>query len=139
MAKEEQMFQPSGKLRQTNVVNGITAINDHIIVTDMDFKGRVLSSGVMLMSDDGKSEGIRPRWGKVYKVGPNQTDVKVGQWIFIEHGRWTREMKLEIDGVNITARRVDPNGIIGVQDAEPDIDETISTAVAGERKTREYQ
>lgn len=134
MRKEEQLFQTSGKLQATNVVKGIAPIKDHVIVTEMDFGSRKLSSGILLLNDDGKTTGIRPRWAKVYKVGPTQLDVKEGQWIFVEHGRWTRGLKVEIDGTEMTVRRVDPTAIIGVQDDEPTEDDTISTAVQMDRK-----
>lgn len=134
MRKEEQLFQSSGKLKATNVVKGIVPIKDHIIVTDMDFGSRKLSSGILLLNDDGKTTGIRPRWAQVYRVGPTQTDVKEGQWIFVEHGRWTRGLTVVIDGTELTVRRVDPTAIIGVQDTEPTEDDTISTAVQVDRK-----
>jgi len=137
MAKEEQLYQASNKLKQTNQVPGIVALLDHIIVRDMDFSGRKLSSGILLLNDDGKTEGIRPRWAKVYKVGPEQHSVKPDQWIFLEHGRWSRGMEVEIDGEEFTLRRADPNAIIFVSDTEPQDDDTMSTAVYGERKTRE--
>lgn len=137
MAKEEKLFERTGKLAATNVVAGIRAIKDHIIVTDMDFQGRQLSSGIWMIADDGKSEGIRPRWGKVYKVGPDQTDVTVGQWVYVEHGRWTRGLEVEIDGEVFKVRRIDPKAMIFVRDTPPDQDDTISTAVSGESKTRE--
>jgi hypothetical protein len=137
MAQEEQLYQASNKLKQTNRVPGIVALHDHIIVRDMDFSGRKLSSGILLLNDDGKTEGIRPRWAKVYKVGPDQTYVKPGQWIFLEHGRWSRGMEVEINDETFTLRRADPNAIIFVSDTEPEADDTLSTAVYGERKTRE--
>ena len=138
MAKEEQLFQRTGKLQATNVIKDIHAIHDHVIVSDMNFTGRTLSSGVILLGDDGKTDGIRPRWAKVFRVGPDQTDVKVGQWILIEHGRWTRglNVKFEDSGEEIVLRRVDPKSIILSQDEEPDYDDTISTAVHAEKKTR---
>jgi hypothetical protein len=136
MAYEEKLFQSSGKLQATNVVKGILPIKDHVIVTDMNFEGRKLSSGIVLLGDDGRSEGIRPRWAKVYKVGPEQQDVKEGQWVFIEHGRWTRGLKVEISGSEFIVRRVDPTAIIGVQDDEPTEDDTISTAVSVPKKER---
>jgi hypothetical protein len=137
MAKQEKLFERTGKLTATNQVPGISAILDHVIVTDMDFAGRKLSSGIWMLGDDGKAEGIRPRWGKVYKVGPEQHDVKVGQWVYLEHGRWTRGLEIDINGDVFMVRRVDPKAIIFVQDNEPDADDTISTAVSGEKKTRE--
>lgn len=136
MAKEEPLFQQTGKLQRTNIVKDIRAINDHVIVTDMNFGGRTLGSGIVLLGDDGKTDGIRPRWARVFRVGPNQQDVKVGQWILVEHGRWTRGIKIELNGEEITVRRVDTASIIGVQDEEPTHDEMISTAVHAERKTR---
>ena len=78
----------------------IRALNSDVIVTDMDFGEQVTSSGIVVQSDDGKSHGVKPRWGNVYKVGPNQTDVAPGQWILVEHGRWTRKVKIDDgDGV----------------------------------------
>jgi co-chaperonin GroES (HSP10) len=134
VAKEEELFKATGRLQATNVIKGIIPIKDHVIVTDMDFGNRKLSSGIVLLNDDGKSEGIRPRWAKVYKVGPKQVDVKEGQWVFVEHGRWTRGLKVEIDGEQFIVRRVDASSIIGVQDDAPSFDDTISTAVAVGRK-----
>ena len=134
MPKEEQLFQASGKLQVTNKVKGIVPLGDHVIVTDMNFEGRKLSSGIVLLNDDGKSAGIRPRWARVYKIGPDQKWVKPGQWIFVEHGRWTRGLKVEIGGEEMIVRRVDVNAIIGVQDEAPDADDTISTAVQVDRK-----
>lgn len=136
MAKEEQLFQSSGKLQRTTVVNDIRAIKDHVIVTDMNFGQRTLSSGIIMLGDDGKTDGIRPRWAQVFRVGPEQTEVKVGQWILVEHGRWTRGLPLELAGEKITIRRVDPACIIGVQDEQPAVDDNISTAVHAEQKTR---
>lgn len=131
MPKEEKLFERTGKLKATNQVSGIRALRDHVIVTDMDFAGRQLSSGIWLLGDDGKADGIRPRWGKVYKVGPDQKDVTVGQWVYVEHGRWTRGLEVEIDGEVFTVRRVDPTAMIFVQDEPPEEDDTISTAVDG--------
>lgn len=118
------------------MVSGIRAIHNHVIVTDMNFEGRKLSSGIVLLGDDGKTDGIRPRWAKVYKVGPTQSDVKPGQWILVEHGRWSRGLKIEINGETFVIRRVDPDCIIGVQDEEPTHDDIISTSVHADKKTR---
>lgn len=136
MAKEEKLFEASNRLKATNHVDGIKAILDHVIVTDMDFSGRQLSSGIFLLSDDGKSEGIRPRWGKVYKVGPDQHEIREGQWVYVEHGRWSRGIELDINGNVFAARRIDPKCIIFVSDEKPNEDDTISTAVSGEKKSR---
>ena len=138
MTQPEKLFQTTGKLQQTNVVKDFRALRNHVIVTEMEFNERKLASGIVLLGDDGKSEGIRPRWGKVLKVGPEQVDVKVGQWVYVEHGRWTRGLKIKLSETDeeIVARRIDPDGIIGVQDETPNYDDTISTAVSVARKER---
>ena len=91
----------------------------------MSFDIRITNSGILLPNDDMKSSGIRPRWAKVYAIGPDQTDVKVGQYVLISHGRWTRGVTIEdIEGEK-TIRRVDPNDILMVSD-EPVQDDTMS-------------
>ena len=64
-------------------------LNNAVIVSDMNFDERLSNGGIVLVKDNGKSSGIRPRWGRVYAVGPDQHDVKIGTWICVEHGRWT--------------------------------------------------
>ena len=99
----------------------ITAIQDHILVTKMNFGERATSSGIVLRSDNGKSEGVRPRWANVYAVGPLQDVVNVGQWILVEHGRWTRGVEISEtdDGNIIEIFRIDATGILLVSDVEP--------------------
>ena len=130
-------FDQKLKFKFTNKIKRLMPLHDHVIVTDMNFSGRTLSSGIILLGDDGKTDGIRPRWAKVYAVGPEQKDVTPGQWILIEHGRWTRGVEVEIDDVEFTIRRVDASSIMMVSDEEPVADDMISTAVPAERKTRE--
>lgn len=117
-------------------IRELRALKDHVIVTDMNFSGRQLSSGILLLGDDGKTSGIRPRWAQVYAVGPEQRDVTTGQWVLVAHGRWTRGSKVEIDGQELTIRRIDPKDILMVSDTEPSSDDNISTAVQAEAKTR---
>jgi co-chaperonin GroES (HSP10) len=115
----------------------IKPLHDSIIVTDMSFEGRQLQSGIVLLGDDGKTDGIRPRWAQVYAVGPEQRDVVPGQWVLIEHGRWSRGLKILKENQEITIRRADPEAIIFVSNEKPDNIDTISTAVHAERKARE--
>ena len=107
-------------------VNKIVPVHDVVLVSEMKFEERVTTSGIIIPNDDGKNSGIRPRWAKVYAIGPEQTDVKVGQYILIDHGRWTKGITIEseIDG-KITIRKVDNDDILLVSD-EPVYDETIS-------------
>lgn len=138
MAKEEELYQGSNKYKFTNTVTKIEPLHDHIIVKGMDFSGRKLASGILLLNDDGKTDGIRPRWAQVFAVGPDQKEIKVGQWIMLEHGRWTRGFNVKIDDEELVLRRADPSSIIFVSDTEPSesTKNAISTAVHAEAKTR---
>jgi hypothetical protein len=65
---------------------------------------------------------MSPRWGKVWATGPTQTDVKIGEWILIEHGRWTRTVEVEQeDGSILEVRMVESSSIMMVSDEEPQI------------------
>ena len=104
----------------SKVIGKIKPIRDNVLVTDMNFDVRISKGGIVLPSDDGKSEGVRHRWGRVWAVGPEQKDVKVGEWILLEHGRWTRGVTVELeDGTEIVIRRADLEAILIVTDEEP--------------------
>ena len=106
-------------------------LNDHVIVKDMNFTGRQLSSGIIMLNDNGKAGGIRPRWAQVYAVGPDQSEIKTGQWICVAHGRWTRGVEIEDESGEHTIRRIDHKDILLVSDEEPGVDDTMSHAVSG--------
>ena len=88
------------------------ALNDSVIVEDMEFDVRITQTGLILPNDNGKSLGIRPRWGRVYAVGPEQTDVRVGEWVCVAHGRWTRGLDIEDGDVKRTVSKIDPKDIL---------------------------
>jgi co-chaperonin GroES (HSP10) len=106
---------------QSKIEGTIRPIRDNVLVTDMNFDGRTLASGIYIPSDDGKTEGVRHRWGRVWAIGPEQKDVEVGQWILLEHGRWTRGITVEDEnGNDIIVRRADIKAILMVSDEKPD-------------------
>jgi co-chaperonin GroES (HSP10) len=108
-------------------------LNDSVIVGEMVFDERITTGGIVLLNDNGKSTGIRPRWGQVYAVGPEQKDVQVGEWVCVAHGRWTRGIDIEDENGKHTLRRVDPKDILIQSDEQPR-DETFSTAIHVEAK-----
>jgi hypothetical protein len=110
-------------------IKSLRALNDHVLVSEMNFSGRKLSSGIFLLNDDLRTSGIRPRWAQVYAVGPDQQDIQVGQWVLVSHGRWTRGVKIEDTDGEVTIRRIDPNDVLLVSNTEPAGDDTISDAI----------
>ena len=95
-------------------------ILNHVLVTDMDFEEVKTAAGIVIPSQNGKSSGIKPRWGRVYAVGPEQKEVSANEWVFVEHGRWTRGITIEDnDGVQKVVRRVDIDAILMSADEKP--------------------
>ena len=106
--------------KQYTVENDITPLKKRVLVSDMHFGETKSKGGIILMDDDGSAGGIHPRWAKVYAVGNQQEDVKVGQWLMIAHGRWSRAFKVAKEGVELEVRMIDENDILLVSDTEPE-------------------
>jgi len=111
------------------------ALGDSVIVEDMEFDQRITQTGLILPNDNGKSSGIRPRWGQVYAIGPEQQDVQVGEWVCVAHGRWTRGVDIEDGTAKRTIRKIDPKDILISADKRPN-DLTFSDAINVEKKDR---
>ena len=129
----KKSFEPH-RLRQEQ----LRPLNNSVIVSDMVFDERISTGGIVLLSDNGKSTGIRPRWGRVYAVGPDQQDVKPGDWVCVAHGRWTRGIEIEDESGKKTLRRVDPKDIM-LQSDELPADMTFSDAIHVEAKPSHMQ
>ena len=103
------------------VAGKLRPIKDHILVTDMLFDHRFTQHGILILDDDGKDRGIRPRWARIHALGPEQTEFEVGQWVLVAHGRWTRGVKYLEDGADeeVMIRRVDVKDIMAVHESKP--------------------
>ena len=97
-----------------NVIKGnLKPIKDKVLVSDMHFGEQKTASGLIIKNDDGTTRGIYPRWGKVYAKGPdNIEDYKVGDWILIEHGRWTRGITLDDGNGEKVVRMVENSSVL---------------------------
>lgn len=97
----------------------VRALPSDVLVIDMDMGEMKSAGGIVVMSDDGKAHGIKPRWARVYKVGTKITDIKEGQWILIEHGRWTRKIKINDGDGEKDFQKVEVKSILAVADERP--------------------
>lgn len=116
---QKKGFGSHGGLQHTVSDSDIQPIGKRVLVYKMRFGDIKTKGGLILLDDDGKEQGIHPRWGRVYAVGAKQQDVSVGQWILVAHGRWTRGMIVEKDGIKEEVRMVDEKDILLVSDEEP--------------------
>ena len=90
-------------------------IKDGVILTNLERGERLSASGIVIPNDDGKDTGIRTRWAQVYAVGPEQKDVNVGDWVLMQHGRWTKGADLKLKGVDkFRFWKADPKGMLGI-------------------------
>lgn len=103
-------------------VNELKAIGNRVLVTDMYFGEQRTKGGLIITEDDGKTRGIYPRWARVYAKGPeNNDDYSVGDWILVEHGRWTRGIKLETPAEGaIEVRMVEAESVLAYSDVKPE-------------------
>jgi len=98
----------------------VTPLRDRVFVSDMEFGGQKSAGGIFIPSANGKAEGITPRWGRVWAIGPDQKEIKVGEWICVEHGRWTRTIEIEQeDGSILEVRMVDTKDVMMTADEKP--------------------
>ena len=106
-----------GGFKITPKVSGtLSPIGNRVIVSDMYFGEQKTNGGLIINDDDGKTRGIYPRWGKVHSKGPNNTDeYDVGDWILVEHGRWTRGVEVN----DIMLRMVEAESILGWSTTKP--------------------
>lgn len=97
------------------------AIGNRVLVTDMYFGEQKTKSGIVLTNDDGSTRGIYPRWCQVYSKGPeNHDEYKIGDWILVEHGRWTRAFNMD-DGTGAKDyRMVETESILAYSEEKPD-------------------
>ena len=98
----------------------VRPLSKDLLVINMDMGEMKTAGGIVITSDDGKAHGVKPRWAEVYKVGDScDLDVKVGQWILIEHGRWTRKIKID-DGESIKEiQKIEISAVLAVSDSRP--------------------
>ena len=111
-----------GGFKITPKVKGtLRPISNRVIVSNMYFGEQKTASGLILTSDDGDSRGIYPRWGQVHAKGPQNNDsYEIGDWVLVEHGRWTRGIDIdEGDGEN-TLRMVEAESILLFSSEKPE-------------------
>ena len=94
----------------------IRPLHDTIILTNLETGERKSAGGIIISDDDGKEHGIRARWAQIYAIGPEQNDVKVGEWVLMQHGRWTRGVNITDAEGDKTIRCVDPKDCMLVSD-----------------------
>ena len=107
-----------------HIVKGkVRPLRNKILVKKIDQGDRVSKGGIILRSADKVEDGgagIRPRWAEVYAVGSDIDWLQPGEFVLMEHGRWTKGVQIEDDGQEFDLRVADPEGILGKSEDRPD-------------------
>ena len=90
----------------------------NILGYELEF-GEQMVNGIITMIDDRTVRGVRPRWCKVFAVGPDVTDVKPGDYVLLGHGEWSTGFEAKIGDQAYTLRWLTYEGIFGVQNEKP--------------------
>ena len=119
----EAMAAGKKGVQGTIIADSIRPIKNRVLVTNMHFGEQTTKGGIIIRSDDGESRGIYPRWGQVHSKGPDNNDpYEVGDWVLVEHGRWTRGLEITLAGEPMTIRMVEAESVLGWNDQAPDND-----------------
>lgn len=104
--------------KSIQVIKGdLTPLPNDVLVTDMEQGDRLTASGLYLLDDTtATTENIKPRWCKVYKVGENIVDFIPGQWVLVEHGRWSYGVTFDVNGEERYIQKIDPKDVLMVSD-----------------------
>lgn len=100
----------------------LTPLRDKILGYMLEPVGaeRKTLGGIILTEKDMDETAVRARWFEVTHVGPEQETIKVGQYILLPHGRWSRG--IDIDGTHREEDKlflIDNEAILGYSDDNP--------------------
>lgn len=114
-----------------------TTFKDNVFCTHGEFDDTVLDSGIIVKSNHNTSEGIVPRWFRVFEIGPSVTSVDVGDWVLVKHGRWSDPFTVQDDRLQPDEKiwKVELESILAVSDSKPN-DVNINADVVSAPKLR---
>jgi hypothetical protein len=116
----------------------LKARSDNILCVTGDFGDTVTNAGIIIKSTLGKATGIVPRWFEVFEVGPDIDWIQPGEWVLVEHGRWTEGIPVQDDRLPEGSKiwKVDPKACLAVTDQKPEAINLSADTVDAQRKQR---
>jgi len=78
----------------------IRAIKDTVLCIDGEFDDHVTESGLIIKNNIGQSDGIVPRWFRIFECGPDvHEDIssRPDWWVLVKYGRWSEAIEVNDD------------------------------------------
>lgn len=115
-------------MRGTLKIQGtLRPVKNRVLVSEMEFGVKSTKSGILMPDDEMTERGIRARWAKVISVGPLVNDVKVGDYVLLKHGRWTRGIDVEMNGEKQKIFMIDyPDAVLVYSEKRPEVLDLVS-------------
>ena len=104
----------------SRIYGDIRPLKDKILVRSIEKGQQITKGGIIIPDDDAKDRGIRPRWAQVYKFGKKVDFLTEGEWVLVEHGRWSPAVTLNTGKKEFDIRLVDKDCILGTSDTKPE-------------------
>lgn len=88
--------KPLKRSQKVNKMDKIKALPGKVLAEMIDNPDgfRKTKGGIILKDADQDTSGIRARWFKVYSVADDIDWVNEGQYLLVDHGRWSNGVKL---------------------------------------------
>jgi hypothetical protein len=86
------------------VDDGIICKKDTLYIEMLAVGENITKAGIVIPTEkmDAFGHFVKPRWAKVIFKADNLTDFEVGDWVLIQHGKWSSSIKALINGVEKT-------------------------------------
>ena len=103
--------------------NKIEPIHGGIFVTNFEVGDHVVN-GIRIQYEAYKrGKWIHPRWAQVCAVSKEEKNLKVGQWVLLQHGHWSTVMKMKRGSKDFDCWYILPKclreGVLAVSDTKP--------------------
>ena len=92
---------------------------DNIFGVMVDGYGETITpGGILIIENNMDTLSIRPRWFRVTHRGPTQTDIEIGEFVLMTHGRWSRKITIDF-GLDDDIFHLDPKEVLLVTPNNP--------------------
>lgn len=108
-------------------INGnLKCLPNTLYVELLEVGERKTAGGIIIPMEDMRlnQRFIKPRWAKVYKKGENISNIEIGDWILLEHGKWSTALNIVDNNKSVKIWYINEKnvktGIIGIKKEEPE-------------------